>query len=102
MATLSEIQARRSNLRAASLCLIFWSVSESERLFAGIAFDQDTLHSRGIIKRPTRLQTGRSSVDAVETIAEDLVRGWVGIVTKQRPCETLISTGMESLTGSVL
>src|SRR5262249_14270692 len=59
--------ARRSHLRAASLCLMYWSVIESEHLLAGIAFDQDALHSRGIIKRPNRPQTTRSSVDTVQT-----------------------------------
>src|SRR5215204_230714 len=56
-----------------------WRGIESERLLAGIAFDQDALYSRGIIERPNRPQTGRSSIDAVEAIAVGLVRGWVGI-----------------------
>src|SRR6266508_5137779 len=66
-------------MRAASLCLMYWSVIESERLLAGIAFDQDALHSRGIIKRPNRPQTGGSSVDAVQAIAIRLIRGWIWI-----------------------
>ena len=76
LATQSEIQTRHSHLRAASLFWIYWNVIESERLLAGIAFDQDALHSRGIIKRPNRPQTGRSSVDAVEAIAEGLIGRW--------------------------
>ena len=102
LATQSEIQTRHSSLRATSLCLIYWSVIESERLLAGIAFDQDSFHARGIIERPDCPQTGRSPVDGVQAIAEGLVGGWVWIpigCLNPRPLRAIPSLRENELAG---
>lgn len=81
---------------------MYWSVIESERLLAGIAFDQDALHSRGIIKRPNRPQTGGSSVDAVQAIAIRLIRGWIWIpigCLNSHPLRTIPSLCKNKLAG---
>ena len=82
---------------------MYWSVIESERLLAGIAFNQDALNSRGIIKRPNRPQTGGRSVDAVQAIAEGLVGGWVWIpigCLNPRPLRAIPSLRKNELAGS--
>jgi len=77
-AMVQAIFNQRQPIRGDFLSALF-TLIETERLLAGIAFDQDALHSRGIIKRPNRPQTGGSSVDAIQAIAEGLVGGWVWI-----------------------
>ena len=72
------------------------------RLFAGIAFDQDALHSRGVIKRPNSPQAGGSPVDAVQAIAEGLVGGWVWIpigCLNPRPLRAIPSLRENELAG---
>ena len=76
---------------------------ESERLLAGIAQDQDALHSRGIIKRPNGPQTGGGSVDTVQAIAEGLIGGWVWIPVgcpNLRPLRAIPSLRENELAGS--
>ena len=81
---------------------MYWSVIESERLFAGIAFDQDALDARGVIERPNRPQASRSPVDAVQAVAEGLVGRWVGIpigCLNPRPLRAIPSLGENELAG---